>query len=351
MLRRRRRSSDSKKFTGGTWTSFPIATSTISTIKSFRRVTRTTTYSLDLLAYFSHHSLSTIGSTTPRTTDQHPSIHLTQTLRPTTSVDTAEMGTLRSIKKVIHPTKVDKNNPYSHPSHPNHNPIIVPASKTSALPTTTPTLPTAATGGSTALLAEARIAVGRDPVTGQRLRATQSSSELWFSAPTGGSTRSESVANSSGVVQPARSSQAAAAAAQEPELSAYNTRAKTQVPKTGTRYDLFLQSLRMKQQLHPNFKEHANKHEVASGRQTENTRPATRTNSAPEPAPETSAYISKLSQTRKNMGTRYDLFVKEMRERAKQEREERERRERQFSWYAPERGPVEYYAPRPGGGR
>jgi hypothetical protein len=38
------------------------------------------------------------------------------------------------------------------------------------------------------------------------------------------------------------------------------------------------------------------------------------------------------------MGTLYDLFVKEMREK--------ERRERQFTWYAPEREPVEYYVPR-----
>jgi hypothetical protein len=51
------------------------------------------------------------------------------------------------------------------------------------------------------------------------------------------------------------------------------------------------------------------------------------------------------------MGTRYDLFVKEMQERNKKEREEKERKERQFSWYAPERAPVEYYNPRPGGGR
>jgi hypothetical protein len=252
------------------------------------------------------------------------------------------MGTLRSIKKVIHPTKVDKNNPYSHPSHPNHNPIIIPASKTSALPTTTSTHPTALTGGSNDLLAEARIAVGRDAVTGQRLRETQSFSELWFSAPNGGSSSNANGPNGSSAMQPARSSRQADAAT-EPELSAYNTRAKTQVPKMGTRYDLFLQSLKIKQQLHPNFRSQPNKHDFDA---------TPRTNSAPEQTPETSAYISRLSQTRKNMGTRYDLFVKEMRERAKKEREERERRERQFSWYAPERGPVEYYAPRPGeGGR
>jgi hypothetical protein len=110
----------------------------------------------------------------------------------------------------------------------------------------------------------------------------------------------------------------------------------------------------MKQQVHPNFASQAGAgHGSASNAPASNVDATPRSNSTPAPTPETSAYISKLAQTRKSMGTRYDLFVKEMRERGKLEREERERRERQFSWYAPEREPVEYYAPRPavGGGR
>jgi len=66
-----------------------------------------------------------------------------------------------------------------------------------------------------------------------------------------------------------------------------------------------------------------------------------------------SAYINRLAQMRKSMGTRYDLFVKEMQKRGKREREERVRGQRHFSWYVAEREPVEYYAPQPamGGGR
>jgi hypothetical protein len=266
---------------------------------------------------------------------------------------TAKMGTLRSAKKIIHPTRVDKNNPYSHPSHPNHNPTFYSASRKSAL-SSTPAPAITSLRGSTDLLAEARISVGRDAVTGQRLRETRSLNELWFETPNS----TAEGAHGGGLVQRART-QHEEVGGDGPEPSAYNARASTQMQKMGTRYDLLVQSLKFKRTAHPSGTPHSpsnaqspSPHRTSQANDQHSSSDTPRTNSAPtlEPIPDSSAYITGLSRTRKSMGTRYDLFVKEMQERSKKEREERERKERQCSWYAPERAPVEYYNPRPGGG-
>lgn len=128
------------------------------------------------------------------------------------------------------------------------------------------------------------------------------------------------------------------------ETSAYNARSRRQILKTGTRYDLFVQDLKLRSKSNPPPPPTT----TTSSSSSSSTNPAT--SSTSDPQPDTSAYISRLSATRKSMGTRYDLFVKEMRERRERERVERERRERMFSWYAPEgKEMVEYYAPAPVG--
>ena len=244
------------------------------------------------------------------------------------------MGTIRSLKKVVHPTTPTKNNPYAHPSHPSHAPppIAIPlrnsATTTTAAPRVSLDFPT-----------EASEVDNQDSDTGrplaERRRVMSDTSELWFETPrpvTQAEDEIERVDESGSTTagptnhNPTRAKEEEEEEEEEEEgenLSPYNARARCQIRTTGTRYDLFVQSLR----LNP-------------------PPPPPRRSSSMPPQKDTSMYIARLSATRKNMGSRYDLFVKAMKERQEMERRERERAERDFSWYAPvAKPPIEYYAP------
>ncbi|ORY09665.1 hypothetical protein BCR34DRAFT_602666 [Clohesyomyces aquaticus] len=78
----------------------------------------------------------------------------------------------KSLKKIFHaPHPVGKPNPYAKPSNPYSNSPQVPPPVTPGQVFSTPKRP-ASSRGSSDFLAEARAAVGRDPVTGKRTTST-----------------------------------------------------------------------------------------------------------------------------------------------------------------------------------
>lgn len=122
-----------------------------------------------------------------------------------------------NLKKILHISHPGgKKNPYSSPHHPNHNPISAPSGSASTFkarprPTALPASPR----GSFDFLAEAREAVGRDRVTGRRVVHVE---------------QRERAVEDDGT--------------EERERSAFVTTNLNARPRSGTRYDLFVQEMK-----------------------------------------------------------------------------------------------------------
>jgi hypothetical protein len=141
-----------------------------------------------------------------------------------------------AFKKIFHPSAGGRQNPYSNPHHPNHDPKPAPPTDNSFPPRPTTAEP-ASPRGSFDYLAEARQAVGRDPVTGRHLHAA-STPELHFDSPTYQRPPVRAVGGESswtGATEVARS---------RGEISAFNSRNNGVRITSGTRYDLFVQEMK-----------------------------------------------------------------------------------------------------------
>lgn len=109
-----------------------------------------------------------------------------------------------------------RNNPYANPQHPCRAPLPSEASAPQ---------PSASPRGSIDYLAEARLAVNRDPVTGRRIPQSQPN-----------------------LPQSSRQAQAQSSATERGavEQTAYQSRASQIPPNMGTRYDLFTKEERQR---------------------------------------------------------------------------------------------------------
>ncbi|KAF2708792.1 hypothetical protein K504DRAFT_289121 [Pleomassaria siparia CBS 279.74] len=160
------------------------------------------------------------------------------------------MGTLRSVKKLIHPTTIDKNNPYAHPSHPNHDPKPV-------IPVIIKPPPRPRPVTDRDLLVQARIASGRDPETGRMIVPVSGNQTRDIGRSTIVQGRDEDgieqVPRPMGIrrrLEDADMTPGIKTKEEEEEanMSMYNARASRQIKKTGNRYDLFVQEMALQLQ-------------------------------------------------------------------------------------------------------
>jgi hypothetical protein len=162
-------------------------------------------------------------------------------INPTTSTKQSIINAaMPSIKKLFTPSSHTVN-PYANPAHPTN--IASNSSPATRLSRPQPPPPRPASPrGSFDYLAEARAAVGRDPVTARRL-ADQNQ-------PPGGITSGIGIAESSrssGFVREGTITVGGGGGGGVDEISAFNNR-NNGVKKTyGTKYDLFVQQMKDKQ--------------------------------------------------------------------------------------------------------
>ncbi|PSN62092.1 hypothetical protein BS50DRAFT_577951 [Corynespora cassiicola Philippines] len=138
-----------------------------------------------------------------------------------------------------------KGNPYSNPNHPNHNPApapaLAPATPSQTLNTTPAQHRPASPRGSFDYLAEARTAVGRDPVTGKRIQHQRSHNELAQRRRVQEQERAQTQTQSRSLSAVAEGSRRGG---NGEDRSAFADRNEGVRRTLGTRYDLFVQEMK-----------------------------------------------------------------------------------------------------------
>jgi hypothetical protein len=173
------------------------------------------------------------ASTRPTSPSRSP-IFITKPRRPTATP-------MPSIKKLFTPSSSTKN-PYGNPNHPTIIASSTPIAATKGFTPQPPPLQPASPRGSFDLLAEARVAGGRNPITGRRVASHSAAASDRDVAVAEGSHIAGSIARP-GVASGSGGAGAIPQGSVD-KTSAYGNRNEGVTRTHGSKYDMFVQQLR-----------------------------------------------------------------------------------------------------------